>query len=188
MKEFFENVGLWFVNNWPAIVTFLTSSTFITVITNIVFKVKSIRENRKNKVSQDELKASLDTNSEAVKRVDDIKEYIALMSENINTMKSLYNDLLERYNDVEYKISAILDVLQLAYSTIKNEDIRTTIQKVIANAKLTSLNAKNELEEQLRKLREKIEAATNELKEQVENQLEEVQNATDITKSSPTRY
>lgn len=135
MIELFNNLGTWITQNLEYIKTTLMLLVFImaTMILIVVFIHKKLAS--KVEASVDKLKSIVDD----YKR---IMDELRTMEEIIKTYDVTTNKSVDKMVDVENidaqllkKLNYVIDILGLAYSTIKNDDIRLGITSIVNNAK-----------------------------------------------------
>lgn len=135
MIELFNNLGTWFTQNLEYIKTILMALVFImaTMILIVVFIHKKLAS--KVEVSVDKLKSIVDDYKHVI-------DELRTMEEIIKTYDITTNKSVDKMLDVENidaqllkKLNYVIDILGLAYSTIKNDDIRLGITSIVNNAK-----------------------------------------------------
>ena len=135
MIELFNNLGTWITQNLEYIKTVLMALVFImsTMILIVVFVHKKLAA--KVEVSVDKLKSIVDDYKHVIDELRTMEEIIKTYD--ITTNKSV-NKMLDVENvdtQIVKKLNYVIDILGLAYSTIKNDDIRLGITSIVNNAK-----------------------------------------------------
>ena len=139
MIEFFQNILNWIVTNANSILLTLGSIDVATVVMFIISIIKSRKTTMNNTLSNNALKNNMSDLSSDVKH---INTNTASNTEKIekleHTVQTLTTKLIEAYAVIEKvsdKIDAILDVQSIAYSTVKDTNLRNAISNIIVSSK-----------------------------------------------------
>lgn len=148
--EFFSNLWAWIVANKDAIVTFVTSSSFIGFVTTIIMLVRQVKAVKANTGSTKELKVSLAENKQV------IAEMTALKT-SVDEIKSEIDNLADTANTLLTKENAVLEVLNVVYNhSIKDEKTRTTVNALLTNAKFAETEARAAILKEVEDLRAQL--------------------------------
>ena len=110
--EFFKNVWQWIVNNKEAILTFVTSTQFLLFIKCILDMRKNKQEGLANNKFLADLGVAFDT---GVKKIEDI-------------------DVISELNEQREALNNIAMAMMIAYSTVKDDNIRTEVTAYLSKA------------------------------------------------------
>lgn len=190
MVDIIINFGQWIVGHWKEILITLTSSTTIGMILDIIALRKQSKDIKDNTASTKALSESTNAMIDTKKSVDNVVQSNEDLRAELSEYKTKVDKLFDLCTETLSKNMCIIEVLQIAYSTIKDENIRKTINNIINDVKYPNLD-KVELEKQIKDL-------NNKLSEQAENikniSVEKATPATDTivkktkTKNISTRY
>lgn len=169
MIELFKNIGTWFVTNLEMIKTI---SSIIAVLIMLIVLVTVLVHKK--------MIAHVNSIVEGLSKI--VEDYKSIMTE-LSSMKSTIeaydvttNKTIDEMSTVTNldtqmlkKINSVLDILALAYSTIKNDEIRLGISSIVNYAKYLDPN------------RELITETENKLKSIKANKIQN----TDVPKTQP---
>lgn len=197
MWEFILSLGQWVSENWKAIFATLTSGSFITGVCAILSLRKqnssvkantdSTNELNESLKSNENVKTSIDDNTIAIKGLEnEVKEY----KSDLQLLRDDYAFVKAEFEKTSSKLSSVLEVMSIVYSTLKDETIRTAVNNIIINAKYSETATRVELEKQVEELKLKVEEDTELLKAKVNEKVEQVKTIVNPTKTTetPTRY
>lgn len=160
MIEWFDSIWAWIVNNYEAIIGFLTSTTFLGVVGAVVTVIKNSKTVKNNsKVITDVQAAFSDTSA--------INTNVALVLTCIEKLPDLIKILDEKLSqfdkissinneDLQTKIDSMLEVQRIVYSTIKDDNIRNSVNSILTNAKNAEAMSKAELVKEINDLKKII--------------------------------
>ena len=200
MISWFDSIWNWFCDNRESIVTFVTSSDFALGIATMFTLVKTILSTNKNTSSLDLTTKAVKENTVIKDNVLDINNKTNNMSVNINEINSKIAKIEEsnkQFNEeVLFKINSVLDVQSIVYSTIKDDDLRNSVNHILINAKHSDSISKAKLHEEIKNLKVAVEQknkdldeAVNEIVNKVSNDVDNVNNVNSVKSSSKlTRY
>lgn len=163
MIEFFNSIGAWFVEHKDAIVTFVTSSSFVALVGAILTTVKSLKGNADVKKTLNEAAEGLKTTLGLSDGINDVSDKLTEIAPVVNSLKTSLDkvDSLEKrlamleatnadaLNALINKVNAILDVQATAYQTVRDDATRTTINAIINGAKYTDTTNRAEMKGEL---------------------------------------
>lgn len=172
------NIKDFFVNNSTAILAFLTPANIAAMITAIVMVIKNKRSVKDNTAATKELANSTDkletvsvamtTNSDTLEYYrKDIAELSAVCTNLRLKFDTLVTDVGDKFDLIDNKLCAILDVQSLVYNTIQNDDLRVNVQNAIATAKLATDNTRSKLQTHIEELKQQISDVTEHVAEVV---------------------
>ena len=190
MWEIIKNIGYWLVSNWKGIVIFFTSGTGLALIAQILSFRKTNKELELNTNATKKLNETVVEITDTKQKVEDMKKSNEMLTLEVTNLKS---QLAEQENTIKENgamLTSILNVMQVVYSTVKDETIRKTVNNIITEAKYAAMSTKVELEKQVEELKAQLEEGAEKLKEQAIAKLETVK--TTVSKkskqTSSTRY
>lgn len=180
MTDFFQSCWQWIVTNKEGIFTFFTSANFLAIISTIIALVKTIKSTNKNTIANNEVKECLTSTTTVKKDVEDIKivsknsqEMLDNLSEIENRIENKLNDFVDIFNT---KINAMLEVQSIVYSTIKDDNMRNSVNSILVNAKYSEASVRAKLQEEIEELKAKLAEATSKITEEVTETIDKVQN------------
>lgn len=148
--EFFSNLWAWIVAYKDAIVTFVTSSSFIGFVTTIIMLVRQWKAVKANTGSTKELKVSLAENKRLMAEMDAIKT-------EMEEIKNESNNIMDAASTLLTKQNATLEVLNVVYNhSIKDEKTRTTVNALLTNAKFAETEARAAILKEVEDLRAQL--------------------------------
>ena len=175
--EFFNSIGEWFTSNSGTIDAIFSTLTTGGIGALIVYIAKTITQSRSNNAmvsklaavvkSNDEgqldtketLKAIVGSSAQLSAVVDKIGDKLASIEDNFT---GAIDGICEKIVNFENTQNAMLDMFSVAYSNIKDENVRLAVQNIITNAKYGKTTVKEEVQAQLEDLK-KLEAMQSEL-------------------------
>ena len=131
-----ENVKQFFVENSTSILSFLTPANIIAAIAAIVVAIRNNKATKKTTEAGTSMAIEAGKISTVATSVKDntaaVEKMIDLHYDLDSKVKSLYdrvenveNTLLNRYDEIQDKILAILDIQSMVYGTIQDDELRT---------------------------------------------------------------
>lgn len=148
--EWLANMWSWVVTHKDAIVTFVTSSSFIGFITTIIMLVKQSKTVKLSTVSSNELTVVMRENNAMRKQIDEIK------SEN-EVVKNMLSDAIDALDKLTTKQNATLEVQSLVYQSLRDEGARVAVQNILTNAKYADTATRASLIKEIENLKAKAE-------------------------------
>lgn len=181
MIEFFKMCWQWILDNKDNITAFFTSTTFIAVMTAILTIIRDTRTKKKNTLSLDKLSTTIASNNEVSGDVKNIKETSGECLNELHKQEeevtALRNKVSEMENSLVYKLDAMMEVMSIVYSTIKDDTIRNSVNSVLINAKHAGDVSKAQLEQQIELLKKELQASAQSVNEKVLNTVEKLKTA-----------
>ena len=191
IKLFFVNIWSWFIENKDAIIAFVMSGQFASIIATIFMTIKNIKRTRENTNSTNNLTDVLNKNAEMSKVLDQINTNVQKLS----AVNSLLLDEIkkrdEKFNNVNLevinKLNAILEVQTIVYSTIRDDRVRTTVNNILNNARYSDKNFKESIQLQIEDLKSEFEHKMDEMNISVHDTIDKVSNAINIEETAKQR-
>ena len=162
MVEFFRNIGTWLVEHKDGIVVFFTSSNFIAFISTIVLIVKQIAATNASITEVSTANQTLTKTNVLAENVKDVSDTAKLTETEVQNLKDnvveMENKLNKALSFLEQKLDAIIDVQSIVYSTIRDETVRQNVANILTSAKFFGDSTKAEMQQEITRLKEAIEA------------------------------
>ena len=162
MVEFFRNIGTWLVEHKDGIVVFFTSSNFIAFISTIVLIVKQIAATKASITEVSTANQTLTKTNVLAENVKDVSDTAKLTETEVQNLKDnvveMENKLNKALSFLEQKLDAIIDVQSIVYSTIRDETVRQNVANILTSAKFFGDSTKAEMQQEITRLKEAIEA------------------------------
>lgn len=149
MYEFFSSIWRWVLEHSTGVLTFITSSSFVTAVTSVVLSLLSRRGTKENTEETRKLSALMKQNETLAETVEGLKRENGELTDKVNEM-------LESTDNLVVKVNALLEVEYVRAATIGNAKTRTDVNSIINNVKYAETRA-----------RAKIVAENEELKRQI---------------------
>ena len=179
MVEFIKNVGQWFAEHKDIIVTTLTSTQFIGFVTTIIMFIKQkykIAENtaqskslenviKENKSLTDKVTNLENTLSEQNKILADFKDYVVKNTKANNEDVAVMNE----------KLNSIIDASSVAWSTIRDEEVRKNVGNILTTAKYREAGKLKDVQDKVVNLQKELLETTQKLQEQIQNNAKKVE-------------
>lgn len=214
MMEFLKSCYQWVAENYNKIMMVLQSTQFASLVAGAVFLWKTIVSTRQNTASSNELNETVSKNNQMSKNVAHLKEENEAIKKQNEALKSELEKFETKFDDfvgkvnlkleneqatLIKKLNAVIDVQSIVYSTIRDDNTRTTINSILTNAKFDETadetrqklmqevaDLKSKLAEEMEKVKIMTEEASTKLEEIVEPKVEQTE--TDSVLSNFTRY
>ena len=194
MIEFFNSCWQWFVDNKENITAFFTSTTFMALVTAIITIIRNTRSKNKNTVSLAQLSEAVASNnslSEEVKNVRTLNEQSLSSMNNCENEIAVITEKLENLENVTlHKIDAIMEVMSIVYSTIKDDTMRNSVSSILISAKHAGDVTKAELEQEIEDLKKCLQEATENANAIVSDTVDKIKTAVvgSTTENKISRY
>lgn len=194
-----DNIVKFVSDNASVINAWLTPANVLAVIGAIVAIIKNRRTVKKNTDTTTDLNASIvrinnidKAVSESIKSDIATREHLDLVKSNQDSISQKFIDMQQemqdKFDELEDKITAILDVQSLVYSTVQDNELRGNIQNVIAGAKFTSDKTRSALKEKIENMKAEVLAQTQAVAEVVNEKSDTIKTTIDNKKKTPRRY
>lgn len=176
MIEWFQNVWQWLVDNWPSILLFFTSGQAISLVVAVVSLFRQAKAIKAADNSTKQLNGSVDVFNSATKLYqENLEAFTNKFIGELNTVVGGLNAIGDAAKNAlivseqnKQKTDAIIDALQIAYSTIKDDTVRKAVSDVLVNAKLSDNRERTELLETIAGLKQQVESYSKAMAESVE--------------------
>lgn len=214
MMEFLTSCYQWVAENYNKIMMVLQSTQFASLVAGAIFLWKTIVSTKQNITSSKELNETVSKNNQMSKNVAHLKEENEAIKKQNEALKSELENFETKFDEFTCKINlkleneqatlikklnAVIDVQSIVYSTIRDDNTRTTINSILTNAKFDETadetrqklmqevaDLKSKLAEEMEKVKIMTEEAGTKLEEIVEPKVEQTE--TDSVLSNFTRY
>lgn len=187
MIEWFWSIWNWCVAHKDGIATFLTSSSVLGFIANIALLVKTILQVKNTNMSTAALNNTMQEHNGLVAVTNEASNEVKLLQGEIKELKTELATVTKREEVLLTKLTAMLNVQYIVYSTLKDENMRITVQNILTNAKFSEDIQKAELIEELERLRAQLEQKAKEVIESATESVEKVESVIE-NKVSITRF
>ena len=176
MVEFIDSIIKWFEENKESILVFLTSGTFITLVTQVVMMIRQLVDNKNAKKRNDKFNDSLgmlmpllEDTSKLNGSVGDANSTIFSVKSDLDKFKS---ETVDSIDTILVKLNAILEVQSIVYSTIKDEHIRAHVNNILLDAKFAETSTRAELEAEIERLKGDMIKSVEAVKDTIETATE----------------
>ena len=192
MVEFFRNIGTWLIEHKDGIVVFFTSSNFIAFISTIILIVKQIAATKASITEVSTANQTLTKTNVLAENVKDVSDTAKLTETEVQNLKDnvieMENKLNKALSFLEQKLDAIIDVQSIVYSTIRDETVRQNVANILTSAKFFGDSTKAEMQQEITRLKEAIEATVAVANDAVNKNKEKLNNTSaDNTKSKKSK-
>lgn len=192
MVEFFRNIGTWLIEHKDGIVVFFTSSNFIAFISTIILIVKQIAATKASITEVSTANETLTKTNVLAENVKDVSDTAKLTETEVQNLKDNVTEMENKLNKalsfLEQKLDAIIDVQSIVYSTIRDESVRQSVANILTNAKFFGDSTKAEMQQEIARLKEAIEATVAVANDAVNKNKEKLNNmSADNTKSKKSK-
>lgn len=192
MVEFFRNIGTWLVEHKDGIVVFFTSSNFIAFVSTIILIVKQIAATKASITEVSTANETLTKTNALAENVKDVSDTAKSTEVEVQNLKDNVTELETKLNKtlsfLEQKLDAIIDVQSIVYSTIRDESVRQNVANILTSAKFFGDSTKAEMQQEIARLKEAIEATVAVANDAVNKNKEKLNNTSaDNTKSKKSK-
>ena len=192
MVEFFRNIGTWLIEHKDGIVVFFTSSNFIAFISTMILIVKQIAATKASITEVSTANETLTKTNVLAENVKDVSDTAKLTETEVQNLKDNVTEMENKLNKalsfLEQKLDAIIDVQSIVYSTIRDESVRQSVANILTNAKFFGDSTKAEMQQEIARLKEAIEATVAVANDAVNKNKEKLNNmSADNTKSKKSK-
>lgn len=188
--EFLNNIYAWLQANWDAIAAILslvTTVVIIPVIKALYNQNKKLDDNTtSNNTTLEEnknFKQTVENNTSSNVELSEKMKDVATQASNL---KSEYVELKTSFLQVNSKLESILDIMSMAYSTIKDETIRKSISTIVNSVKYNDAAIASEVKISENN-KEVKEPSTTIVKEKIIEPVEKNEQATEPKVDTPTK-
>ena len=187
MIEFFNNIGQWIVANKEVLLTVFSGIDVAGLVSAIFILIKGNKKSDENTKATKNLNENMEQTIELKNAVENNTKSNEKLTEDMVLLKQENEELKHSNENILSKFDAVLDVMSVVYSTLKDETVRNTVNNIIVNAKYAETNTKAALEQQVKELQEKVEQDAELLKNKVKEETEKVKTLLNPIKNN-TRY
>lgn len=135
MYEFFSNLWRWVLEHSTGVLTFITSSSFVTAVTSVVLSMLSRRGTKENTAETRKLSALMKQNETLAANVGDLTAKSVALSDKMN-------ETLESMDTLVAKVNALLEVEYVRAAAISNVKTRTDVNSIINNVRYAETRAR----------------------------------------------
>ena len=191
MVNFFQNIWSWINSNWPEIPGVLGTVDLTAAAAALFMLFKHKKAIKANTDASDTMVAKADDLTDAATKLTDATKATETLTGEIATLKEDVANERTEVAELNKKLDSVLDVMEIVYSTLRDENLRTAVNSIIVPAKYNAVETKAELERHVTELQETLTKQAEEFKAQTQETLEEVKNIgtkKKQTKNVSTRY
>ena len=178
MMDFFRSCYSWFMENYDNVLVTVTSAQFFSFIYAVVLLIKNFRATKDNVASSETLNKALDKNNAISGDVSVLKNKITSLEKDKEELHKKLTHMEESFTDAQEglmkKINCMLEVQSIVYSTIKDDEIRKSVNCILTNAKYTETATRAKLKEEIANLREKLEEEAEKVREITEKTTDKI--------------
>ena len=190
-QSFCYNIWLWYLEHREGISTFFMSGQFASLIGMIVMTLRNLKQVKSNTDSSKELKDALNKNERMSKSITQLQsDFNVLKEENTLLRADLgakEEKIIESNSQITDKLNSILEVQSIVYSTIRDDDVRLTVNKILNNARYCDKNFKEELQGKIEEMKCDFEKKLEEVNESVHHSIEDVTNTMNPAEAAKLR-
>lgn len=205
MMEFLKNCYVWVAENYNKIMMVLSSTQFASLVAGLVLLWKTILSTKANTDSSKLLNDTVSKNNRMSDNVISIKEENKSLKKQNEELKATVDGFEKKFDtfveSVEKKLdneqstlvkklNSIIDVQSIVYATIRDDNVRNTINSILVNAKFdeTADETKQKLMDEIKMLQAALAEEADKVKimaEEATSKLEEiVEPKTELPESS----
>ena len=158
ITQFGMSIWQWFIDNKDAITAFFISGQALSFVAALVMLVKNLKGTNANTASTKKLNKALEDTNEVHDSVVSLDENFKLLKEENDGLREELKETETRVTisneELKEKLNAIIEVQAIVYSTIRDDSVRQTVNKVLNNARYCEKNFKESLETQIEELKQ----------------------------------
>lgn len=193
--EWLYNIGMWFVENKDKIVTVVISGQALTFVAGLIAIIRQFKSIRNNTHVTDKLNQSLNATNDMSSSVVNLGDATAALANAQMALTGELTDIKDKTAEslaiIVDKVNTMLEVQSIVYSTIKDDDMRKTVNTLLNNSRYSEINLKDQFQQQLDSLKNQVDkqltAVTNTVDDAVK-QAKIVNNITPVKPTVTTRY
>ena len=189
--NWFDSIWQWFVGNKDAILAWITSANATGLIAAVVVFVKQYLSIKANTKSNASLSDTLKQYSQVEGKVTDVIASVKTIAADLDNFKKVLTDNLNTEDSIVKKIDAMLNVQQIAYSKLKDDQARNAIDNIIVNAKYVDEGTRSQLLNEIEKFKKEaaeIAKKYQDLVAQKTEAIEKIAEPEEVKKTSVPRY
>lgn len=158
ITQFGMSIWQWFIDNKDAITAFFISGQALSFVAALVMLIKNLKGTKANTASTEKLDKTLEGTNEVHDSVVSLDENFKLLKEENDGLRKELKETETRITvsneELKEKLNAIIEVQAIVYSTIRDDSVRQTVNKVLNNARYSEKNFKESLETQIEELKQ----------------------------------
>lgn len=172
----FDNIYQWIMENLAVITAWFGAGELATIISLAVLIVRNIKASRHGSFLTGRLNDSLAENNQFAKGIKNsmntVDEKMTAIDGQVNNIEEqitlLNNEFNKSIDLLNSKIGAIMEVQTLVYSTIKDEDMRNNVTKILTSAKYNDTGVQTEIAGEIAKMQEEFGKALSDMQKTLE--------------------
>ena len=184
----FDNIYKWIMDNIDVITAWLSAGGLGTVLASCVLLVRNVRAAKNGSYLTDRLNDSLVDNNKFSKgiktTIESVENKLTTVDEQVNNIEEQFvalNDKLDKSIDIiNSKIGAMMEVQSLVYSTVKDEDMRNNINKILTSAKYNDTGVQMEIAGEIAKMQSEFATALENMQKTLKTTVQNVNEANKI--------
>lgn len=179
MVELIKNVGQWIAEHKDIIITTVTSSQFVGFIAAIVMFIKQKRKLAENTAQSKSLEDVIKENKDLTNKVDNLEQTIyeqnKILTEFKNFVEKSTKTNTEDVAVMNEKLNSIIDASSVAWSTIRDEEVRKNVGNILTTAKYREAGKLKDVQDKVVNLQKELLETTQKLQEQIQNNAKKVE-------------
>ena len=183
--NWFESIWLWFVENKDAIFAWVTSANVVGFATALVTLVRQHKAIKQNTSSNTELNKAVAEVKELKGEITLIKSEVVGIKDEVAKTETKLIENLDALDEYNHKLDTVIEVQQIAYSTVKDTTVRESINNVILNSKYKEQGTRAELMHEIDNLKSAAKEVTDKYNALVEESAKKVAKVADVIKEEP---
>lgn len=176
----------WCVDNKDAILGFLTSAQFVAIVGVVVKVVFQGRQLKLNNTLTGELNGSLANNNEKFETLAAVNQQVAVLEQENAELRKMVAELTKTTQDNDAltngKLNTMLEVQQMVYSTIRDDDTRRAVSNLLTRARYDDIDLKNHIEEEMEALKKTVDEQIKTVGDNVNAQMDSLEKAVNVAK------
>lgn len=181
IEIFGANIWQWCLDNKDGISAFFMSGQFVSLIGALVMLVKNIKQVKANTSSTLTLDKTLTNTNKMSDGISTLSFNVEkLENENAGLreeLKTTQEKLSESQQLITDKLNSILEVQSIVYSTIRDDSVRQTVNKILNNARYCEINFKEQLQEQIDELKHEFEHTVDDMNHKMNDAVNKVEHS-----------
>lgn len=157
IESYFTSVWSWFIENKDAITAFFMSGQAVSFVAALVMLIKNMSQVKTNTQSTTELNKTIEGTKVANELTKKTNDNVIKLNDEVKTLVTNLNNTAERLNaenkDLVNKMNSIIDVQSIVYSTIRDDQVRQTVNNILNNARYSDINTKEKLQAEIEELK-----------------------------------
>lgn len=178
MVELIRNIGQWLANNKDGIIAVVTSTQFGGFIAALVMLIKNKKATKDNTAQTAKLDETIKENKALTEKVNNLEACIYEQNKILADFKdyvvSTTKTNAEDFAIMQEKMNSMIDASSVAWSTIRDEDIRKNVNNILTTAKYREAGKLKDVQDNVVNLQKELLELTNKLQEQIKLNSEKV--------------